>query len=246
MAPVLPGNVAESQLFSVLGNDLKAQCATGSQHSIGVLGAYSRFEVRAGDQWELDSESKNRAELYVRDGTVNALPFDQDVWLSLALRIPSFADFPPQSLTTWCVIGQIHSSNSPNPGDVALSPPWAQDISGGVFTIQTRSYTATPVASNPPPVTRYTDAAFPRDEWIGFVYRLNFDPTNGYMQAWRDGSSIFDAAIPLGYNQPDAGYLKYGVYRSADPSTSVVEFANVECGTADLSSRVTNPLPLPF
>lgn len=246
MTPFALGQVVEAQQFSLNGLDYQAQCAAGSRHSLNQISSYQRFEVRSGDVHILDTAEKERCEVYVRDGTVRAIPFDTDLWLSFAIRIPGFAEFPPASGSTWCDCAQIHSTASPNPGDVALSPPWTQNFAGGVLSVETRAFSSSPVTSNPGPVVRYSDASFPRDTWVNFVYKLNFDPSAGHMTIYRNGSSVYDSAIPLGYDQPDAGYLKYGVYRSAYSQTTVVEYANFECGTSDLSARVSTPLPNPY
>jgi len=240
------GTLTAGAQLTVLGQNYQLECAPSSTHSLQRLDTYERFQVASGDVAAIDDATKERSELYVRDGAARAIAFDIAFWVSMALRIPSASAFPSASATTWCIIGQIHSTASPNIGDVLLSPAWAQDISGGVFTVQTRSFAGTPVTSNPPAITRYTDAALPRDTWINLVYQLTFDPSAGAMQIWRNGSSVFNSTIPMGYNQPDAGYPKFGIYRSASTTTTTIEFANVEWGTTSLASRITTPLPNPY
>jgi Polysaccharide lyase len=66
--------------------------------------------------------------------------------------------------------------------------------------------------------------ACPRDQWIRFVYRLQFARTgNGQMQAWKDGVEIFDDSIPPGYNQTNGPYFKFGIYRHPTDNTAIVE-----------------------
>ena len=52
--------------------------------------------------------------------------------------------------------------------------------------------------------------------------------------------------IPFGYNDTAENYPKFGIYRGVGAGVNVAEFANVELGTTDLTSRITAPLPIEF
>jgi hypothetical protein len=88
---------------------------------------------------------------------------------------------------------------------------------------------------------------FPKDTWQNIVVRIKFDPNGqGRLTFWLNGSQKYDSGpIPLGYNDTQGPYFKYGLYRGASDLTTVGQFANVEVGTASLSGRITNPKPLP-
>lgn len=52
--------------------------------------------------------------------------------------------------------------------------------------------------------------------------------------------------IPFGFNDTAENYPKFGIYRGVGAGVNIVEFANVEIGTTDLTSRITAPLPIEF
>lgn len=202
--------------------------------------SYDRFELRPGDQWPPDAGASERDELV---SPTNLVPFDVDVWLSLALKITA-----PQITAPWTVIGQFRATD--DGGDYGFrSPVFAQELTpGGGFRIVTRSDpAATSVEGGQSFAVRYTDASLPFGQWLRFVYRVRFARTgNGELQAWRDGVEIIPtASIPIGYNDVNGPQWKYGLYRAAGSSDTVVgEYANVEVGTSSLLGRVTNPLPI--
>lgn len=205
-------------------------------------GAYLRFEVRSGDVWVRGSTQRSEVRNYA------TYPFDTDIWISMAIRINGSVPQVDGNPLHYFVIGQMHSTANANPGDIAaLSPPWSQRLDeNGDFCVEVRSATTTPITPNPSPNVLYTLTGFPRDQWVRLVHRVVFSKTGGgHLQSWKDGVEVYNQAQAIGYNQPDAGYFKYGIYRWPTTPTAIVEYANVEVGTADLSSRVTSPLTLP-
>jgi hypothetical protein len=120
-------------------------------------------------------------------------------------------------------------------------------VSQGRFTIETRSDTRALTTSKADTVARYTMPMFEPNTWQNIVVRVRFDPNgNGRLTFWLNGVQRYDSgAIPIGYNDRQGPYFKYGLYRGGSDQTSVAEFANVEIGTSSLLGRVSNPLPLP-
>lgn len=218
----------------------------GEPWSCGRTSSYARFEVRPGEAPSFDVPEKERSELVCYSGgSTFTLPYDTDVWLSLAMRLPSGSYVPPPGSPVWMIAGQFHSTY--NTGDnKGLSPPWAQQLwPGDWVAIYTRSAPVSPVVTNPAPVeTRMFQLT--RDTWAHLVYRLQFNQTGGgLMDVYKDGAQIYSGTPAIGYNQPVGPYLQYGVYRAAALGTTVLEYANVEVGTSSLSSRIANPLPIP-
>lgn len=202
--------------------------------------SYDRFEIRPGDQWPPDAGASERDELV---SPVNLVPFDADVWLSLAFKIAA-----SQITAPWMVVGQFRATD--DGPDYAFRPPvFAQELTpGGGFRIVTRSDpAASSVQGGQEFAVRYTDSGFPFGQWQYFVYRIRFARTgNGELQAWRNGAEIIaSASIPIGYNDVNGPQWKYGLYRAVGSSDTVIgEFANVEVGTSSLLIRVTDPLPI--
>jgi hypothetical protein len=214
-APVLNG-VSKT----INGNSPTTQNAS-KQWSLTNRGQYHRFEARPGDVWPNDQSSGNVSERSEYSAPAE-YPFGTDIWLSMAMRIPNGSGLP----SVWMVIGQFHSTNSPDPGDLTggLSPPWAQQLRpDGDLEVVTRANASSPVLSNPGSVQRYR-TAFPRDQWVRLVHRLQFARTgNGYMQMWKNGVEVVNTAIPMGYNQTNGPYFKFGaigIYGIRPPSSN--------------------------
>jgi hypothetical protein len=102
----------------------------------------------------------------------------------------------------------------------------------------------------PPPVTGVTNllwqGGFPTvDEWQHVVVRFKFGLA-GEADFWLDGVKLVTYTGPIGY-YTDAGalgYMQFGIYRQWQPEAMIIETANMEWGTADLSGRVLAPLAI--
>lgn len=80
------------------------------------------------------------------------------------------------------------------------------------------------------------------------VDRITFGPS-GRMTSWVNGTQIYDssgAVTGSGGRQPKLGLYggRIGFNNAVDPTVLTARYDNFEFGTADLSSRITNPLPL--
>jgi hypothetical protein len=72
---------------------------------------------------------------------------------------------------------------------------------------------------------------------------------SGHITVWLDGTQIVNADAPIGYYNDDGGaralaYPHWGLHQTNVDAPSVIYHANMEWGTADLSSRVDTPLPV--
>lgn len=217
--------------------------------SIGVNGPrYARFEVRPEDVVSFDDYERpdivNRSEAFIPSSTgLTQFPIGVPIWLAFAMRVPAECSLEadpdtPSGYFPGLFCGQFHA-------DVG-KPVWSQQLqtNGDLVIATCFDWSATPTGQGAQTV-RYRIEPLTLDVWHQFVYCLTFNKTtNGQMKMWHNGIKRFDAAIPMGYNN-NSLYLKTGIYRHNMLGRSVVEFANVEAGTADLTARTTTPLPLP-
>lgn len=207
---------------------------------------HERFEVRDGDTAPVDEGASTACNRSEWAATNRSFPYGTDIWVSYSLRIEQ------DSSAVWAVFGQFHGRDdaayygAPNIDQPGRSPVLAVQVQGGQFIIASRSQEAadhdgTPIES----VHRYT-TSFTFGEWHHIVLCCRFARTgNGHLRAWYDGASVFDDAIPLGYNDFHGPWWQYGIYRQAVAETQVAEYANVEVDDADLSFRIADPLPVP-
>lgn len=187
--------------------------------------------------------ANERAEIYEHDGASSAVlqPFSTSLWFSGALRILTM----DANTASYCILTQLTAS--PDASDAAASPPFAILLNAdNSLTIETRTSTANPLVTNPAPTIHYSDAAFPHGQRVRFVWNVVIDWNNpgvGLLKVWRDGVQIVNYTGPIGYNDALGPYWKAGIYRATAADPFVVEWANLEGGTADLSGRILNPLP---
>lgn len=196
-----------------------------------------RFEVRSGERLTSDTVGVERAEL----GSQTAQPFGTDIWVAYAMKVTA------APLTSdWLVAGQFRATD--DAGDFASrSPVWSVLLyPDDVLVIATRSDPTDPSVGQPDFVNRYA-GTFERGVWMQFVHRVRFAKTgDGLIQSWIDCTEVIaETAVPVGYNDVLGPKWRYGIYREADAATTVIEYTNMECGTASLLDRVTDPLPLP-
>jgi hypothetical protein len=196
-----------------------------------------QFEVRTGDISNVDTDPDNveRSEVL----GLTTWPLDTTIWCSWSERITTLH---PTSLFVGSP--QFHQSETTG------NPPWAFNYAtSGTFQINRRSG-----ASPGGTVTLNTDYSnFPgpvRVEWHDWVIQVRFtgdDVTDtGIHQVWLDGTRIVNFAnVPFGYSSSTNNYWKFGIYRGDAAEVSIKQYANVDCGTADLTARISNPELVP-
>ncbi|QRQ99456.1 phage head spike fiber domain-containing protein [Dyadobacter sandarakinus] len=203
-----------------------------------------RVQIQAGDLWQGDAtnpKKKERCEMYMKNA---ALPFDQDVWFSYAIRIEEGAPLD-LSAVEWCYLNQVHATE--DPGEMSTGPVLGVRLEGAdTISVYTASTLENPIKTAPTYIRRGS-VTLARGVWHRIVYRARFSPYNtGQLQFWADGKEIINVSgIGIGYVDKLGPYFKFGIYRSATSPTLAVEFANVECEyKKSLSSRIANPLPI--
>lgn len=211
----------------------------------------NRVEVRPGDTVYLDpTRSKRRAEIVATD----ALPYNTDIWMSYPIRIhgglhdvaatsPNLNDLGFGNIWQWRYQDMI--------GDLeGLSPEFALTIHPGN---EIRVSTQYSLVQNPPHdgsqrvyVNRWSGHYVP-GQWHRFVARIRFSNntgTTGKLGIWWDGVEVYP------WQDTQLGHAKqglqphWGYYVSQSDDVIAIERANVEFGTADLSDRILNPLPI--
>jgi len=208
-------------------------------YAIQQLGPdHFRFEVRAGDNWKHDTDfSRNRAELK----SDTAQPLGQDVWFSYQMNIHG----GPASTARFCLLGQFHHSN--DPWDIGGSPPFAINLYPQTNTLRfIKRYTADRKTTTTIDTVMYETPPIRRDRWMHIVGHIVFGWNgDGTVELWLDGRKIVDLPhTSIGYNDMVGPYWKFGIYRGQAPETLVVEYANMELGSASLLDRVGHPLPV--
>lgn len=207
--------------------------ATNRRHEV-------RMEIRPGWVWPNDPPSGNtnqRCEVRPYE----LLPTSGDVWLSHALYIE-----PGAPVTSFAILGQFFTNRDPEDNPAIASPTVSQQLlPGDIFRVYTRGDVAAVSTSLPPQNATWSVDPLPRGVWHQIVHKLTFSTTGGgHLQSWLNGTEVYNADTPLGYNNEVGCIFKYGIYKGVSDDTFAVRWANVEVGTADLSDRIANPLPL--
>jgi hypothetical protein len=189
----------------------------------------TRFEVRAGDQWDEDrssGENKERSEL---DGYKRRFPQGSDVWGAYAFLVEPGQEYH----SDWTAISQMHGSKSRS---------FLVHYKEGRLIIYSEG-----IAANGQTVsgTRYAGPVS-RNAWHQIVFHLKGESgADGRLEFWLDAKKILDYSGAIGARGNEA-YWKFGIYRGYGPIQTpfAIQFANMEVGTNNLSARITNPLPI--
>ena len=180
-----------------------------SSHSGRIVGSparrgkyAARFELRAGD----DTGDGVRAEVKER----YLAPFGREIWYSFSTFIPP--DFPIVDTPT--VISQWHASEDPGEDAASRSPVLAHRYGGGALLIDIRfSSQKTQRVNDGDSEVLYEQKDFPRGVWHDFLYRVRWSHrSDGLVECWLDGKRVIDYQGPVGYNDNEGPYFKFGLY----------------------------------
>jgi hypothetical protein len=159
----------------------------------------ARFEWRPGD---IPWTGGYRAE--INEYYVKATQ-GQPLWYA-------FSSWIPASWQGEAVITQWHAT--PDPGEVWRSPPLALRYDGDRLRVTART--------SPEPIQRdndapewdlYVDDQLPTEEWNDWVFRVVWSwEQDGSVAAWLNGVKVIDYIGPIGYNDIDGTYFKFGIY----------------------------------
>lgn len=189
----------------------------------------SVHELRPGDIYDDGVTARERSELRNRSFLHKTL----DNWVSGAFLYDGTFG------SGYCLISQYHQP----PG----SPVIGWTIIDGVLEIYTRGGSTHP-STSPSSITRFTkDLNAFRNQWLQMIMRVRLGAA-GQLDFWVNGVALgaTKTGIPISYyNDTNAPYEKHGIYRAHHTDTLKVRWVNWECGTANLSDRIANPLPVP-
>jgi hypothetical protein len=162
----------------------------------------ARFELRAGD----DTGDGIRAEVK----EMYCAPLGREIWYSFSTFIPQ--DFPIVETPT--VITQWHASEDSGEGLAARSPVLAHRYANGDLVIDSRfSRQKTQRANDGISKVLYKHVNFPRGMWHDFLYRIRWSYLpDGLVECWLDGKQIIAYKGPVGYNDDNGPYFKFGLY----------------------------------
>ena len=155
-----------------------------------------RFEVRSGDKWQYDSNTRERSEIA---GDELYAPTD-----IITLNYDFMVE-PGQSNTAdWVVLGQFHAD------DLTTSPPYAMELKDDRMAIMVRYLDSKKYVSQ----YVYVD---PNDIERGHSYDMTVsarfsNDSSGFLEVWRDDVQIVDYSGPIGYGYDV--YWKMGIYRA--------------------------------
>lgn len=205
---------------------------------------FAQFELRFGDRWPNDNRC--RSEL----NCVDNVPLRTAWWWAASFFIPKDTRIK-QTGGSYTIISQWHqrpegTEDGGKPPCSALTFNPSQD-GFGTFSIYTRGDSRQITTSHPPSTTRFQcPAPEVMGAWQHIVGRYVFDYDDGELDFWLNGEQVIDiAGIPLGYNDEFGPRHKIGAYREDFTYPFQIRYSGTEEGTADLSQRITRPLPVP-
>lgn len=210
-----------------------------------------RFELRPGDVWPTDTVNgndqngnwKERAEMYDINPTTSLgynTPWESVQWVAYRMFIEPGGDVVYGNTSYYCDLGQWHAKTGGGQATIKI------DFSGQtLFRFYTHGGTSAGSGT-----LRYT-TNLARGTWHNIVMRIKHSNTAGqgeFRLYINNATPVVNlTGIDLGIRgESDAGYWKYGIYRTSASEgqrvTLAVHYANMEISTSDLSSRATSPL----
>ena len=162
----------------------------------------ARFELRDGD----DMGDGVRAEV---KENYNA-PLGREIWYSFSTLVPQ--DFPIVDRPT--VIAQWHAAEDPGEAIASRSPVLAHRYDGRSLIIDIR-YSEARIQRANDGISKvlFEQKYFARGVWHDFVYRTRWSyKSDGIVQCWLDGQRVINYLGPVGYNDANGPYFKFGLY----------------------------------
>jgi len=166
-------------------------------------------------------------------------PNNADIWVSYSMK---WSGAMP---TNWTNLTEFHNDRESGESS-GKTGPFVMIIDHGKVRLQTLAGSRSKTTSKVSSVDRYSMPLFPKDTWTNIVVRMKLNPSgNGSLTFWVNGVQKYNSGpIPMGYNDVEGPYFKYGIYRGASSLTTQVQYANVEVGRTSLLNRVSNPKQL--
>ncbi|MFC6341989.1 heparin lyase I family protein [Nocardioides hankookensis] len=199
-----------------------------------------RYEIRANEPGTLTDLGLGNRRCELVSFKENGYTSGQTLWMSWSTVLGTQHDgmFLTDLADRFGYVMQVHPPASKAPCVVV-------NYSQNLLRIMTSS-DAEKVGADGVLKTRYSTAIPATGVVTNFVLAITFG-SSGHLKAWVNGSSVYDADIPIGYYTDGGilGYPQWGVYEKNWNTTEVVYTANIEWGTADLSARAASPIAVP-
>lgn len=197
------------------------------QKEIVRKGKYAaRFELRKGDLFfnpNLPSAGGPRPDGYRAElmEAFTATP-GETYWYAISLFIPE--GFPKH--LNRLVLGQWNAvADSEAELKAERSPPLSQRYIDGKFVIKLRHDRKRTQKGNGKELALFKTADLPLGKWNDLIYQVKWSwRKDGLVRAWLNGNQIADYKGPVGYNDKQGPYFKFGIYRDDVPETYVVYF----------------------
>lgn len=204
--------------------------------------AYTRHELRPGDQWFGDA-TKTKGVERCEMASATYWSFGVDIWVSYSFRYTGPFVQKNEAGEGYLLIGQFIQS-PPEPGESKVPHCLSEYLTGGYYTLDTRGDDAA-ITTEKFEGTERVHIPFTAGAWHHVVKRIRLGyANNGELDVWFDGTQVANVrGAKIGYNDPRGPRAKFGTYRSRQTFTTVLELANYELGYADLSARIASPLP---
>ena len=184
-----------------------------------------RFEVREGDAYVSPRKTSYRSELSARE--VFRATMGKEYWYGFSMYMPT--DFPDHD--NRLVIGQWHATE--DIGDIKLSPVLSQRYKEGRFYVQICFSPEKVQRSDGTKKTLYSTHSFKKGVWHDFVYHVKWSyRDDGFVEMWWNGDQVIGYKGPVGYNDDEGPFFKYGIYRDDVPETYVMYFDEFRIGSS--------------
>jgi len=209
----------------------------------GALGDLFQFEVHANDSSNIGSE---RAEL---NEYTFGLAQDTNWYISYAFKVLP-GDNLGSAITSFNILGQMHKY---------VDQP-TEHIDFHFWWIDESLYlNCTNLSRFPPNGTLYQSGVLPRNQWHNVFLVFNKTTANppvaDVLQCWLNGVQVANVTTGAlytnlgGANTGGQSAWKFGIYRGPQTTTplpiEVVQYANMELTSTNISARIANPLPWP-
>ena len=154
----------------------------------------------------------------------------RDYWYGFSMYMP--IDFPDHG-HLW-TIGQWHAMHKGGAGSAKRSPVLFQQYKSGKFYVNVgHSSEKIEKANDITKIAIYQTRKFEKGVWHDFIYHVKWSYENdGFVEMWQNGKKRIDYKGPIGTNDDEGPYFKYGIYRRDVPETYVMYFDEYRRGNS--------------
>ena len=189
-----------------------------------------RFEVRQGDERISPRSGMTSYRSELNERPIFTAAMGKDYWYGFSMYIPE--DFPETN--SRLNIGQWHASYDEELGEIKRSPILSQKYKRGKFYVNVR-YSSQEIQKSNDGIKKLIleTRNMQKGVWHDFIYHVKWSyRDDGYVDMWLDGNKLIEYKGPVGYNDKDGPYFKYGIYRDDVPEAYVIYFDEYRRGNS--------------